>query len=123
VKMTSSTFFSFVLSRFLVVSVSGQPTRTVHRFIQVIVVVVVAEIGCCCIIPFHPLVRILEWGADLISINWRYINELWTQRNVEQLGSTDTEKESRRKQNLIRSINSIQRKYGESLPPSQSILI
>jgi hypothetical protein len=38
-----------------------------------------------------------QWGTDLLSINWRFVIRMWNQRNQEVLGSTETEKEERRK--------------------------
>jgi hypothetical protein len=60
--------------------------------------------------------------VDLIGINWKYINILWFQRNNEQLGSTETEKQEQRRKKLINDMKTIQQKYTD-LPASQRMLI
>jgi hypothetical protein len=62
-------------------------------------------------------------GGDLLSIKWRHCNEIWLQRNLEQLGATDTEQKSLQKNNLIKKIVNIQQKFSSQLCSFQGILI
>jgi hypothetical protein len=43
-----------------------------------------------------------QWGTDLIIIYWKNILNMWNQRNVEVLGSTEEEKQEQRKRILIK---------------------
>jgi hypothetical protein len=49
----------------------------------------------------------------LLNINWKYILLLWSQRNTEILGVTETEQTGRRKNKMIKQIQELQQKHQE----------
>jgi hypothetical protein len=63
-----------------------------------------------------------QWGPDILSINWRHILTIWNQRNTGTLGSTETDKEEKRKEKLITIIWELQQKY-QDIQHTHKILI
>jgi hypothetical protein len=63
-----------------------------------------------------------QWGTDLISIHWKNILNMWNQRSIEVSGSTEEEKQERRKRILNQSKKTIQQKYPD-FPQSSKDLI
>jgi hypothetical protein len=50
-------------------------------------------------------------------------HSIWLQRNLDNLGSTDSERQARRKTVMIRTIRDIQNTHQYSLPPSIKTII
>jgi hypothetical protein len=42
-----------------------------------------------------------QWATDLIGINWKYVITIWLQHNIDYVGSTELERQARRKMTLI----------------------
>jgi hypothetical protein len=63
-----------------------------------------------------------QWGMKLMSINWKYILQLWETRNKEVNGDTPSKVESIRRQNMINEILHIQATHPD-LPIAISHLI
>jgi hypothetical protein len=49
-----------------------------------------------------------KWGSDIISINWKYVLELWQARNADEHGTDQKEQHEKAKEKLLAEVNWIQ---------------